>query len=94
LGGIRQEALVEGIATIFALSVAYAVFGNVAVYVALARRKVPMRLMWSGTPGYLYRVCVQSSAVSIGLRRFAFSVNVAFVIAILSGILFSGFEKA
>jgi hypothetical protein len=63
----------------FALSVAYAVIGNAAVYVILRRRQVPVRHMWAGTPTYLYRVCRDTPEVGARLRRFAASTDVVFV---------------
>ena len=79
---------------VFVVSVAYSVLGNAAVYVVLARRKVPTRFIWSGTPGYLYRVCTESPTVGPGLSRFAFSTNVAFVVAFLAGLGLAGFSHA
>lgn len=68
--------------TLFGLGVAYAVVGNALVLFALTRRNVPIQFLWAGTPGYLYRRCV-SEKVGIGLQRFAFSTNVALLIAFL-----------
>lgn len=79
---------------IFTVSVAYAVLGNVAVYLALTRRKVPLHFIWVGTPGYLYRICVASPAVGPGLCRFAFSTNVAFLVACVASILVTGLAHA
>ena len=71
----------------FAISVVYAVFGNVLVYVLLARRGIAMRFMWVGTPGYLYRLCMGAEPpVSAWLKRFALSTNIAFVVAMVLGI--------
>lgn len=78
---------------IFVFSVAYAVLGNVAVYVILARREVPIRFMWAGTPTYLYRLCRQSPAVGVALRRFAASTDVAFLVAMLLGVFLSGVHR-
>lgn len=79
---------------IFTVSAAYAVLGNVAVYLALTRRNVPLRFIWAGTPGYLYRICVASPAVSPGLCRFALSTNVAFIIACVASIPIIGLAHA
>jgi hypothetical protein len=77
---------------IFALSIAYAVIGNVVVYVILIRRKVPVRFLWAGTPGYLYRICAnQSGLVSSGLRKFALSTNILFLVGIVLGVGLGGF---
>jgi hypothetical protein len=70
----------------FAGSVAYAVLGNVAVYIILASRKVPVRFGWAGTPFYLYRVCAQASPAMPCLRTFALSTNIAALLAIPSWI--------
>ncbi len=68
----------------FGLCFAYAVTGNAIVFLLLRRRKVPLNFMWSGTPGYLYRRCVDSgAAVGVTLRRFALSTNIAFFAAML-----------
>jgi hypothetical protein len=68
----------------FAVAVLYAVLGNVAVYIVLMRRGVPVRSMWAGTPGYLYRVCARADGiVGAALRRFALSTNIAFLLAFL-----------
>jgi hypothetical protein len=71
---------------IFVASVSFAVLGNAIVYIILVHRKVPLRSFWAGTPGYLYRVCVNSPSVGTRLRRFAFSTNIAFLTAIVLGI--------
>ena len=77
----------------FGLSVLYAVLGNVVVYWLLVRRRVAVRFFWSGTPGYLYRVCAQATpSVGIHLRRFAYSTNVAFLAAVLLGIFLAGLK--
>ena len=84
---IRMNA---AIATLLVLSVVYAVLGNLAVYVILSRRRVPMRMMWVGTPMYLYSVCRNSPYAGASLRRFAASTNVAFVLALLLIVIASG----
>lgn len=64
------------------LSGLYAIVGNIAVHAALVERKVPVRFMWSGTPFYLYNLCVREpEKAGIGLRKFAFSTNIAFFLA-------------
>lgn len=85
-----KQRMSVAIGFIFALSVVYAVLGNVVVFVILSRRRVPMRFMWAGTPTYLYRVCRRSSAVGVLLRRFAASTDVAFVVAMLLAIFVAG----
>jgi len=78
---------------VFLLSVLYAVLGNTVVYVILIRRKVPLRSLWAGTPGYLYRVCKEATPiVSTGLQRFAFSTNIAFLVAMVLGVSLAGFQ--
>jgi hypothetical protein len=67
-------------------TVGYAVLRNVAVYIILASRKVPMRFGWAGTPFYLYRVCAQASPAMPRLRTFALSTNIAALLAIPSWI--------
>jgi hypothetical protein len=74
---------------LFTLSVLYAVLGNAIVYLILIRRKARMSTMWAGTPGYLYRVCVnEPTIVGPRLRRFAFSTNIAFFVAMIVGFVF------
>jgi hypothetical protein len=70
---------------VFIISVAYAVFGNVAVYWLLLRRHVPVKSLWAGAPGYLYRLTLAGTA----LRRFSLSTNIAFIVAILCGVVFA-----
>ncbi len=75
----------------FALSVLYAVLGNVVVYFILLRRGVPVRFLWSGTPGYLYRVCARATpSVSDRLRRFSYSTNVALLAAAILAFYVAG----
>ena len=75
----------------FAVSALYAVVGNAAVAWVLIRRSVPVRFLWSGTPGYLYRICAENTTtVGKYLRRFAFSTNVAFLVAAAIGLYFMG----
>ena len=79
---------------VFAVSSLYAVFGNVAVYLILSRRRVPMRSLWAGTPGYLYRVCKEATpVVGTSLQRFAFSTNIAFLVAMILGVGLAGFQR-
>jgi hypothetical protein len=76
---------------VFAISVSYAVIGNATVLWILIRRGVEVRFLWSGTPGYLYRICAQNaSAAGKGLRRFALSTNIAFIVAILAAFYLAG----
>jgi hypothetical protein len=71
----------------FTGTVAYAVIGNAAVYVILVRRKVPVRFLWAGTPGYLYGVCCRAApTIPRILRIFALSTNIAVLLAIPSWI--------
>ncbi len=75
----------------FALSVLYAVLGNAIVYCILVRRGVPVRFLWAGAPGYLYRVCAEATpSVGMHLRRVAYSTNVAFLVAALLGLYLAG----
>ena len=68
----------------FILCVLLAVFGNLFVYFALLRARVPLRHLWAGTPGYLYRVCLGAkSTVNSRIRRLALTSSVAFVLALL-----------
>jgi hypothetical protein len=71
---------------VFPLSVAYAVLGNVAVYWILRRRRIPMKFLWVGTPGYLYGLTIPGTA----LRRFALSTNIVFIVAILCTVVMAG----
>jgi hypothetical protein len=71
---------------VFALSLAYAVLGNVAVYLMLPHRGTAINSFWVGVPGYLYKFTVAGT----GLRRFALSTNVAFLIAIVCGMFLAG----
>ncbi len=79
---------------IFVASVLYAVLGNAIIYIILIRRKVSPRFFWAGTPGYLYRVCVNATpTVGTRLRHFAFITNIAFFVAIMLGIGLAGFHQ-
>jgi hypothetical protein len=79
----------------FVFSGLYAVLGNIIVYFILIRRKVTLRSIWAGTPGYLYRICVKERAiVGSRLRRFAFSTNIAFLVAMILGLVLGGFQIA
>jgi hypothetical protein len=62
----------------FAVTVLYAVVGNLVVYVILVRRRAAVRHLWVGVPGYLYRVCVTSNGlVGARLTKFALSTDIA-----------------
>jgi hypothetical protein len=64
-----------------------AVFGNLLVYILLTRQGVPAKFMWSGTPFYLYKVCVRAQPpVRRSLCRLALVTNVAFIAAFVLGI--------
>ena len=77
---------------LFSLAGMYAVLGNLAAYSMLASRGVPVRLLFAGVPGYLYQACAGAGpSVSSDLRRFCFSLNVAFLIALLLGLGLVGF---
>ena len=78
---------------VFAVSVVYAVLSNTVIYVMLVHRKVPLRHIWAGTPGYLYRVCAETQSVGPIMRRLAYSTNVAFLIAFLVGIVLVGLNQ-
>ena len=70
----------------FVLLVAYAVFGNIAVYFILIRRGVPVRFIRAGTPGYLARLCAENTpAAGPGLIWFARSTNIAFIACFFLG---------
>lgn len=73
--------------TIFALCVAYAVLGNLFVWIALVRMSVPLKCAWVGVPGYLYRRCVGANA-GVALRRIAMSTNVALLVAAIALLFF------
>jgi hypothetical protein len=67
----------------FVLSVLFAVLSNLAVYTLLIRRHVPLRHLWAGTPGYLYRVCLRFEPdVGVGIRQLALFSGIAFALAI------------
>jgi hypothetical protein len=86
--------MIDLLVLLLAVCIVYAVIGNAVVFVLLTRRKVPLRFMWAGTPTYLYRACVDAgSNVGAGLRRFAFSTNVAFVIAMLLALELTGTSR-
>ena len=71
---------------IFVCCVTYAVVGNLIVYVILVQRGIPVRSLWAGTPTYLYRICLDATpSVGKSLRRFAFSTDIAFFVAMLVG---------
>jgi hypothetical protein len=66
-----------------------AALGNVVVYVSLCRRGVPVKFFWSGTPFYLYGLCVRAAPpVAPWLRRLALATNVVFILASISLLLF------
>jgi hypothetical protein len=72
----------------FAAAVITAVFGNLLVYVLLTRRGVPVRFLWSGTPFYLYKLCVRAQPpVRPSVCRLALATNVAFIAAFVLGIV-------
>jgi hypothetical protein len=72
----------------------YALLGNLMVYGILNRRKVQLSSLWAGTPGYLYRVCArETEVVGPTLRRFALSTNIAFLMAMVFGFIFSGLQE-
>lgn len=76
-------------ASVFAISTLYAGLADSVVYALLVRRGAKPRILWAGTPGYLYRVCARSGPlVGAGLRRLALSAGVASLAAIASGIWF------
>lgn len=90
-GTVEQN---ENLILLFALSVLYAVLGNVFVYGILIRRKIQVRSLWAGTPGYLYRVCATETAIiGPGLRRFALSTNIAFLVAMVLGVVLGGMQE-
>lgn len=93
--GKREAELMKYVLIlIFAFCGIYAVLGNVIVYFVLIRRKVPLRSIWAGTPGYLYHICLRERViVSTRLRRFALSTNIAFLIAVILGLGLGGFQR-
>jgi hypothetical protein len=75
------------VALVFALSITYAVVGNVVVLLILIRRRTPFRFIWAGTPLYLYGICNRSTPpTSRALTGFALSTNIALFVAIPSWI--------
>jgi hypothetical protein len=67
---------------VFGLSILAGVLGNFFVYLALVRRGVPVRHLWAGTPGYMYRVCVRNeSVIGVPIRRMAFGSHIALVLS-------------
>jgi len=75
------------ILSIFAVAVAYGVLGNLVVLVLLLRLGVPLRVVWSGIPGYLYQRCLAAQPpVTAALRRFALSTDIALLVALVTGI--------
>lgn len=65
----------------------YAVLGNLIAYTMLASHGVPVRFIFAGVPGYVYRASVEAGlGVSTNLRRFCFSTSVAFLITLLLGL--------
>jgi hypothetical protein len=74
----------------FMITVAYSAVGNAVLYVLLRRRGVAFRFVWSGTPGYLYRVCRRSTPpLPRALTGFALSTYIAFILVIPAGIWFA-----
>jgi hypothetical protein len=60
---------------------AYAGFGNIAAYLIMNHRDVPMKSIWAGTPGYLYRVCRTSDVEAGSAAKFlALTSSLAFLI--------------
>lgn len=76
----------DAVAIAFAASVAYAGAGNALIAGILCRRRIPFRSIWAGTPFYLYGVCIRMSPDSRGLRLFALTTDVAFVLALPLGV--------
>jgi hypothetical protein len=75
--------------TAFAICVVHAVIGNAIVGLILLRRKTPLRLMWVGTPFYLYGVCNRTvPPTGRALKALALSTNIALVLSIPSLIWF------
>ena len=83
------DAMSDAVATAFVICVVYAVLGNVVLLFLLQERDVPFTFMWAGVPGYLYRRAVQAG-VAGGLRWFACSTVIAFVLAFPLGMVASG----
>ncbi len=76
--------MISAVYLVFGVSVTYATVANAVVFIALRRRHVPFRFVWSGTPGYLYRKCVEAGPmVGTGLRRVALTANIALLLAFL-----------
>ena len=73
--------------TTFAVCTAYAVIGNALVLLLLLRRKAPVQMMRSGTPLYLYGVCLSLPRARM-LRAFALSTNIALAIGVSALIWF------
>ena len=70
----------------FVASVLLAVFGNLIVYVRLVRRGIPVRFVWAGTPGYLYRTALRvDPAVAASVRALALVSVISFFLAFVLG---------
>lgn len=61
----------------------FSIFANIAVYRGLRRRNVAIRFLWSGTPGYLLRLCAHlpPSPENARLTRLAKWADIALVLA-------------
>jgi hypothetical protein len=80
--------------TAVVVCIAHAVIGNAIVGLILLHKKIPMRMMWAGTPFYLYGVCNRASPpVGTALRTFALSTNIALILTIPSLVWFSVVSK-
>ena len=75
---------------VFVLSTLYAVIGNAVVLLILASKNISTKFLWSGTPGYLYRVCAKEPTAGPRLRCFALSTDVAFAVCFLCVPVFFG----
>ena len=83
-----SPVLFEMLVAAFVAAGLTAVLGNVLVYILLSRRGVPINFMWSGTPFYLYKLCVHAQPpVPPSLCRLALVTNVAFIAAFVLGFL-------
>jgi hypothetical protein len=73
---------------VFVAAVLTAVVGNVIVYVLLARRGIPIRFVWAGTPFYLYKLSVRAQPpVRPSISHLALATNVAWIVAFVLGYL-------
>lgn len=70
----------------FAASVLVAVVGNLIVYIKVTRSGIPVRFMWAGTPGYLYRAALRANpTVAALVRPIAFASNLGLLLAFVLG---------